>query len=87
MTITTTPCSWADQREPQPAESDLSSALQQFETVSLSRPKETNAQLLTRRENKHPMTIRKCWELVQTLTDSCRVLDVNRTLMGRYKTL
>lgn len=65
----------------------LSALLQGFEGISLDEVEDLKAQLLTRVESKHLMTFRQCWELVQTLSGSYRVLDINHVRMGRYETL
>jgi SPX domain protein involved in polyphosphate accumulation len=65
----------------------LSALLRGFDGISLDEVDDVKSQLLTRVESKHLMTFRQCRELVQTLSDSYRVLDINDFRIGRYETL
>jgi hypothetical protein len=67
--------------------SSLSSVIDGFESISLSEVEETKAGLLTRVESKHLMTAGQCRELVRTLADSYRVLEIEDTRIGNYETM
>jgi hypothetical protein len=61
--------------------------ISEFESISLSELEESKAQLLTRVESKHLMTIRQCRELVRKLARSYRVLEIQDIRIGRYETM
>ena len=63
------------------------SVTRDFESISLSGLKEAKAQLLTRMESKHLMTLEQCLGLLAGLAESYRVLDVNNSKISRYETL
>lgn len=65
----------------------LSSLIDEFEGISLTGLEETKAQLLTRQESKHLMTLRQCRDMVKTLTGSYRALEIQGTRIGRYDTM
>jgi len=67
--------------------SDLSSLIAEFEGISLAGLEETRAQLLTREESKHLMSLQQCRDLVQALAGSYRVLEIQGTRIGRYDTM
>jgi len=65
----------------------LSSLIAEFESISLAGLEETKAQLLTREESKHLMTLQQCRDLVQALAGSYRVLEIQGMRIGRYETM
>lgn len=65
----------------------LSSLIAEFKGISLAGLEETKAQLLTREESKHLMTLQQCRDLVQALAGSYRVLEIQDTRIGRYETM
>ncbi len=67
--------------------SALSPLIDEFEGISLTGLEETKAQLLTRQESKHLMTLRQCRDLVKALVGSYRVLEIQGTRIGRYDTM
>lgn len=65
----------------------MQSLISTFEGISLTGLEETKAQLMTRVESKHLMTLSQCKNLVQALADSYRVLEIQDTRIGRYETM
>jgi hypothetical protein len=65
----------------------MQSLISTFEGISLIGLEETKAQLMTRVESKHLMTLSQCKNLVQALADSYRVLEIQDTRIGRYETM
>ena len=65
----------------------LLSEIRECESISLSELEETKAQLLTRVESKHLMTLGQCRELVRTLADSYRIIEIQDSRIGRYETM
>jgi hypothetical protein len=57
------------------------------ESISLSGLEETKAQLMTRVECKHLMTLGQCKKIVHALTGSYRVLEIQEKRVGRYETM
>lgn len=68
-------------------EENLPAAISDFGTISLSGLGEAKAQLLTRVESKHLMTLGQCIALLGELGSSYRVLEVNTSKISRYETL
>lgn len=58
-----------------------------FKSITLKELEEAKAQLLTRVESKHLMTLDQCIGLFETLGDDYRVLEVNSSRISRYDTL
>jgi hypothetical protein len=58
-----------------------------FESISLSELAASHAQLLTRVESKHLMTLGQCRKLVRTLAGSYRVLEIQDIRIGKYETM
>ncbi|MFA5296002.1 MAG: polyphosphate polymerase domain-containing protein [Methanoregulaceae archaeon] len=67
--------------------SGLSTLVSGLEPVSLSGMEDMRAQLLTRVESKHLMTLGVCRELVEAIADSYRVLAIRGTRIGNYMTM
>ncbi len=65
----------------------LCSVISECESISLSELEEKKAQLLTRVESKHLMTLGQCRELVRTLAGSYRILEIQGIKIGRYETM
>ena len=65
----------------------MQSLISTFEGISLTGLEETKAQLMSRVESKHLMTLSQCRRLVQALADSYRVLEIQDTRIGRYDTM
>lgn len=68
-------------------EERMRAATRDFESINLSELEEAKAQLLTRVESKHLMTLGQCIGLIAALDGSYRVLDVNYSKISRYETL
>jgi len=62
------------------------SAVQDIESISLAEVAEGKTRLLNRVESKHLMTVEQCRRLIQTISDSYRVLEVRNVRVGRYET-
>lgn len=65
----------------------LSSLFSGFEGISLKGMEETKAQLMSRIESKHVMTLVQCRKLVSVLAGSYRVLEIEGNRVGRYVTM
>ncbi|MEI7432831.1 MAG: polyphosphate polymerase domain-containing protein [Methanomicrobiales archaeon] len=66
---------------------NFSSALAAFEEITLEELKNSDAQLMSRREKKFLMTFQQCASLVSDLTRSYRALEIEDTRIGRYETM
>ena len=61
--------------------------ISRFEGISLAGLEEIKAQLMTRVESKHLMTLLQCRKLLQALAGSYHVLEIEDTRIGRYETV
>lgn len=62
------------------------SAVRDIESISLAEVAEGKTRLLNRVESKYLMTVGQCKRLIQTISDSYRVLEVRDVRVGRYET-
>lgn len=65
----------------------LSSLVRGFEEISLKGMEAAKAQLLSRVESKHVMTLAQCQKLVNVLAGSYRVLEIEGNRAGKYVTM
>lgn len=72
---------------PVPKTSPTFAALSGFDGISLGELDHSDARLLERRERKFLMTLGQCTELITGLSGSYRVLEIDRSRMGRYETI
>lgn len=72
---------------PTPEVSHLSSLLALFEKITIDELRNSDAQLLSRREKKFLMTVPQCVSLISGLTRSYRALDIEDSRVGRYETM
>ncbi len=73
--------------DPQSPAGGLPALIDSIEGISLKELDSMKAGLMTRMESKHLMTIRQCRELVQGISDSYTVLEVQNTKFSRYETM
>jgi len=68
-------------------QSALNDLIEGYESITLSWLEDTKAQLMTRVESKHVMTLAQCRNLVQSLGGSYRILEIQGKRIGRYETM
>ncbi len=79
--------SWQSHTGPAPEMGLFSSLLASFERITIDELRNSDAQLLSRREKKFLMTFEQCVGLISGLTRSYRALDIEDSRVGRYETM
>lgn len=71
----------------QSPEGQIGRVTSKFESITLKELEKAKAQLLTRVESKHLMTLEQCRTLLEALGSDYRVLEVNDARISSYDTL